>query len=128
MINKIYEFEYLSEVKLKGDSRTNEFCATVELKIGESVVVEKKGRGIFLGRVINKVSVDKYTETGYAYVGSAGEAVAAYIDAIDKEKRKAELEKILEKEVERLDKEKRYAYYCTFDNKFKELYSEYKEL
>ena len=128
MKEKVYEFEYLSEVKLKGDSRTNEFCATVELNIGESVVVEKKGRGIFLGRIINKKGTDAYIETGYAYIGGAGHAVAAYIDAIEKAKRKEELEKILEKEVARLDKEKRYLYYCTLDDKFKELYNEYQGL
>lgn len=125
---KQYEFEYLSEVKLKGDSRTNEFCATVELNIGESIVVEKKGRGIFLGRIINKVSVDKYTETGYAYIGSAGDAVAAYIDTIEKAKRKEELGKQMEAKFKEIDKERKFEYYATLDEDFKALYEAYKGL
>lgn len=48
---KMYEFEYLSEAKLKGSSRSNCFISAIELKIGDCVVVEKKGRGIFLGKI-----------------------------------------------------------------------------
>lgn len=123
---KTYEFEYLSEARLKGSSRSNYFMSAIDIKIGDCVVIEKIGRGIFLGRITE--ICDYGSETDYMLVGKAGKAVIDYIDALDKEKRKAELEKILEKEVERLDKEKRYAYYCTFDDKFKELYKEYKEL
>ena len=33
-----YEFEYLSEAKLKGGCRTNCFTSAIELKVGDAVV------------------------------------------------------------------------------------------
>ena len=49
---RTYEFEYLSEVKLKGDCRTNCFMSAIDLKVGDCVVIERENRGIFLGRII----------------------------------------------------------------------------
>lgn len=86
---KMYEFEYLSEAKLKGDCRTNCFTSAIELKVGDCVIIEKNGRGIFLGRITEACDCDYQTD--YIYVGKAGETVTAYIDALEKEKRKEEL-------------------------------------
>lgn len=123
---KMYEFEYLSEAKLRGSSRTNCFTSAIELKIGDCVVVEKKGRGIFLGKITEVCSND--CETDYAYVGKAGEAVTAYIDALEKEKRKEELRIQMEAKFKEIDKERKFEYYATLDESFGALYKEYKEL
>ena len=123
---KTYEFEYLSEAKLKGDSRTNCFTSAIELKVGDCVVVEKKGRGIFLGKITEVCEYD--CETDYAYVGKAGEAVTAYIDALEKEKRKEELRAEMEAKFKEIDKERKFEYYATLDESFGELYKEYKGL
>ena len=123
---KMYEFEYLSEAKLKGSSRTNCFTSAIELKVGDCVVVEKIGRGIFLGRIVDIDADD--CNTDYAYIGKAGEVVTAYIDALEKEKRKEELRAEMEAKFKEIDKERKFEYYATLDASFGELYKEYKSL
>ena len=122
---KIYEFEYLSEARLS-NRRTNCFTSAIELKVGDCVVVEKIGRGIFLGKITEVCEYD--CETDYAYVGKAGEAVTAYIDALEKEKRKEELRVQMEAKFKEIDKERKFEYYATLDESFGALYKEYKEL
>lgn len=122
---KMYEFEYLSEARLS-NRRTNCFTSAIELKVGDCVVVEKDGRGIFLGRITEVCDCD--CPTDYAYVGKVGEAVIAYIDALEKEKRKEELRAQMEAKFKEIDKERKFEYYATLDESFGELYKEYKEL
>ena len=55
----------------------------------------------------------------YMYIGKSGEAVSAYIDAVDKEKRKEELIAF-----KKIDKERKFEYYATLDDGFRELYKE----
>ena len=124
---KTYEFEYLSEAKIKeSNRRTNCFISAIELKVGDCVVIEKDGRGIFLGRITEVC--DYGCETDYAYVGKAGEVVSAYIEALDKEKRKEELRVQMEAKFKEIDKERKFEYYATLDESFGALYKEYKEL
>lgn len=53
----------------------------------------------------------------------SGEVVSAYIDAVNKEKRRTEIANELEKRIANLDKERKFEYYATL-----ELYKEYREL
>lgn len=122
---KAYYFEYLSEAKLS-NCRTNCFTSALELTVGDCVVVEKKGRGIFLGRIVDIDEDD--CNTDYAYIGKAGEVVTAYIDALEKEKRKEELRAEMEAKFKEIDKERKFEYYATLDESFGELYKEYKGL
>ena len=133
---KMYEFEYLSEAKLKGGCRTNCFTSAIELKVGDCVVIEKDGRGIFLGRITEVCDCD--CQTDYAYVGKAGETVTAYIETLEKEKRKEELRVQMEAKFKEIDKERKFEYYATLEGwhaaqaamheSFGELYKEYKSL
>ena len=95
-----------------------------EYEIGDTVVIEKEGRGIFLGRVIGKALTQDVE--GYNIIMDID--VAAYFDAIEKEKKRAELRKEMEAKFAELDKEKKYAYYATLDKEFGELYEEFKNL
>lgn len=122
---KTYEFEYLSEARLS-NRHTNEFTSTLDLKVGDCVIVEKKGRGIFLGRITEVYDCD--CNTDYTYIGKAGEGVTAYIDALEKEKRKEELRTQMEAKFKEIDKERKFEYYATLDESFGELYKEYKGL
>ena len=93
--------------------------------------MRKIGKGIFLGRITDIYDCD--CNTDYIYVGKAGETVTAYIDALDKEKRKEELRAQME-----IDKERKFEYYATLEGwhaaqaamheSFGALYKEYKEL
>ena len=118
-----YAFEYLSEALLRsprmGEAKTYE-----EYKIGDTVVIEKEGRGIFLGRVIGK-ALSKDVE-GYNIVMKVD--VAAYFEAIEREKRRAEIANELEERIANLDKLKKYEYYATLDKEFGRLYEEFKNI
>lgn len=122
---KTYYFEYLSEARLS-NCRTNCFTSALELTVGDCVVVEKKGRGIFLGRIVDIDADD--CNTDYAYVGTAGKAVVSYVNALEKEKRKEELRAEMEAKFKEIDKERKFEYYATLDESFGELYKEYKGL
>lgn len=123
----VYEFEYLSEALL-ASRRTNYLASTIELKEGDTIVIEKEKRGIFLGRIIGHIDCADGCTGDYKYVGNAGETVAAYLDAIEREKKRAEVAKLLEEQIAHLDKEKKYAYYATLDEGFKELYDAYRAI
>ena len=123
---RTYEFEYLSEVKLRDRRSTNCFMSAIDLKVGDCVVIERENRGIFLGRIIG--AYDCECNTDYILVGKSGEVVSAYVDAVDKEKRRTEIANELEERIANLDKERKFEYYATLDNSFRELYKEYKEL
>lgn len=123
----VYEFEYLSEALLY-NRRTNYITSAVELKEGDKIVIEKEKRGIFLGRIIGHIDCADGCNSDYKYVGNAGETVTAYIDAIEREKKKAELRQEMEAKFAELDREKKYAYYATLDEEFKELYDAYRAI
>ena len=93
-------------------------------------------RGIFLGRITDIYDCD--CNTDYIYIGKTGETVTAYIDALDKEKRRTEIANELEERIANLDKERKFEYYATLEGwhavqaamheSFGVLYKEYKEL
>ena len=123
---RTYEFEYLSEVKLRDRRSTNCFMSAIDLKVGDCVVIERENRGIFLGRIIGVYDCE--CNTDYILVGKSGEVVSAYVDAVDKEKRKEELMAQMEAKFEEINRERKFEFYATLDNGFRELYKEYKEL
>ena len=53
--------------------------------------------------------------TDYILVGKSGEVVSAYIDAVDKEKRKEELIAQMEEKFKKIDKERKFEYYATLE-------------
>ena len=117
----VYDFEYLAD-----NGRTNVVVSEVELKEGDTIVIEKRDRGIFLGRITGINDIIDAASITYKYVQHVD--LAAYFDAIEKEKKKAELRKEMEAKFAELDKEKKYAYYATLDEGFKALYDEYTRL
>ena len=123
---RTYEFEYLSEVKLRDRRSTNCFMSAIDLKVGDCVVIERENRGVFLGRIIG--AYDCECNTDYILVGKSGEVVSAYIDAVDTEKRKEELITKMEAKFKEINKERKFEYYATLDDSFRELYKEYREL
>ena len=118
-----YAFEYLSEALLKSP-RMGEAKTYDEYEIGDTVVIEKEGRGIFLGRVIGK-ALSKDVE-GYNIVMKAD--VAAYFEAIEKEKKRKELMGLMGEKFKEIDKLKKYEYYATLDKEFGRLYEEFKNI
>ena len=118
-----YAFEYLSEALVK-NPRMGEAKTYEEYEIGNTVVIEKEGRGIFLGRVIGK-ALSKDIE-GYNIVMKVD--VAAYFEAIEREKKRQELMELMEEKFREIDKLKKYEYYATLDKEFGRLYEEFKNI
>lgn len=118
-----YAFEYLSEALIK-NPRMGEAKTYEEYEIGDTVVIEKEGRGIFLGRVIGK-ALSKDVE-GYNIVMKVD--VAAYFEAIEREKKRKELMGLMEEKFREIDKLKKYEYYATLDKEFGRLYEEFKNI
>ena len=61
-----------------------------------------------MGRITGKIDCN----SGYKYVGNAGETVAAYIEAIEKEKRRTEIANELEERIANLELYKEYKGLC----------------
>lgn len=118
-----YCFEYLSEALIK-NPRLGDALTDGVYENGDTVVIEKAGRGIFLGRIIGP-SIKEDIE-GYNIVQKVD--VSAYFDAIEREKRREELMGLMEEKFKEIDKIKRYEYYATLDKGFGELYEEFKNL
>ena len=118
-----YAFEYLSEALIK-NPRVGEAKTYEEYEIGDTVVIEKEGRGIFLGRVIGK-ALSKDVE-GYNIVMKVD--VSAYFEAIEREKKRQELMGLMEEKFREIDKLKKYEYYATLDKEFGRLYEEFKNI
>ena len=129
---RTYEFEYLSEVKLS-NRRASCFMSAIDLKVGDCVIIEKENKGrasmlrkqpcVFLGRIIGVYDCEGWhaaqaamqCNTDYILVGKSGEVVSAYIDAVDKEKRKEELIAEMEAKFKKIDKERKFEYYATLE-------------
>lgn len=126
-----YEFSYLSEIFMdckKGDSfRTNTLISAEPLKYLDTVVIYKKGRGLFLGRIEKDLSAVKADEKcEYEFVQHID--LSDFFFYIDRKKQKKELEEAMKIKLKQLDKEKKYEYYAVLDEDFKSLYDKYKSL
>ena len=86
----------------------------------------------------SSLAYDCECNTDYMYIGKSGEVVSAYIDALDKEKRREELIAEMEAKFKKIDKERKFEYYATLEgwhaaqaamhDDFRELYKEHREL
>lgn len=120
-----YEVEYLSMCLVKGTVKTTIVKSEKELSIGDTIVVEKENKGVFLGRVFKEM--EEYKErVEYRYVQDID--LKEYFAGIEREKRKEELKKEMEKKFAEIDKIKKYEYYANLDDSFKAIYDEYKML
>ena len=128
----VYAVEYMSTILSdKINRRAVIISAHKELNVGDTIVVEKKNQGLFLGKVISEdecndlIDVCKSNDN-YKYVQHID--LSAWYNAIDRAKKKKELEAEMEKKFKEIDKYKKYEYYASFDADFGELYSQYKNL
>lgn len=128
----VYAVEYMSTILSdKINRRAVMISAHKELNIGDTIVVEKKNQGLFLGKVISEDECNDLTDVCkssdiYKYVQHID--LSAWYDAIERAKKKKELEAEMEKKFKEIDKYKKYEYYASLDADFGELYSQYKKL
>lgn len=120
-----YEVEYLSMCLTKGTVKTTIVKSEKELSIGDTIVVEKEDKGVFLGRIFKEMK-DFKERVEYRYVQDID--LKEYFAGIEREKRKEELKKEMEKKFAEIDKIKKYEYYANLDDSFKAIYDEYKML
>lgn len=120
-----YEIEYLSVCLVKGIAKTVVIKSNKSLSVGDTIVVEKENNGVFLGRVFKEIE-DNKERVEYRYVQDID--LKEYFAGIEREKRKEELKKEMEKKFAEIDKIKKYEYYANLDDSFKAIYDEYKML
>lgn len=128
----VYAVEYMSTILSdRINRRAVIISAHKELNVGDTIVVEKKNQGLFLGKVISEDECNDLTDVckssdNYKYVQHID--LSAWYDAIDRAKKKKALEAEMEKKFKEIDKYKKYEYYASLDADFGELYSQYKNL
>ena len=120
-----YEVEYLSMCLTKGIMKTTIIKSEKELSVGETIVVEKEDKGVFLGRVFKEIKEEK-EKVEYRYVQDID--LKEYFAGIERKQRREELKKEMEKKFAEIDKIKKYEYYANLDDSFKAIYDEYKML
>ena len=132
---KLYKIEYANGVLMKSRKSSTQYVySDKELKNGDFIVVEHKGYGLFLGKIIEDVTNDLclesdeevITEFEYRYVQHID--LTDYFAAIEKAKRKAELKTKMINQFRKIDEEKKYQYYAELDEEFKKIYEEYKNI
>lgn len=120
-----YEVEYLSMCLVKGTVKTTIVKSEKELSVGDTIVVEKEDKGVFLGRIFKEMK-DFKEKVEYRYVQNID--LKEYFAEIERKQRREELKKEMEKKFAEIDKIKKYEYYANLDDSFKAIYDEYKML
>lgn len=131
---KVYSVSYASGMFRKGGYSETDIYSTKKLKIGDFVVVEHIGYGIFIGQVVDSTFEDDSRVSDkeirerieYRYIQDID--LTDYMAEIKKAERKEELKSEMEEMFRAIDKEQKFEYYSTIDNDFKKLYDEYKNL
>lgn len=131
---KFYKITYASGIlNSSGYNQEKIIFSTQELEIEDFVVIESKGKGVFIGKVIEDVTDfikedidDPYDITQYRYIQKID--LSNWINEIEKKKRKEKLEQEMKDQFKRIDEKKKYEYYASIDDEFKKIYDEYKEL
>lgn len=134
---KFYKIMYASGILNSSGYKQEEIIfSTQELEIEDFVVIESKGNGVFIGKVIEDVTDfikedeedidDPYDITQYRYIQKID--LSNWINEIEKKKRKEKLEQEMKDQFKRIDEKKKYEYYASIDDEFKKIYDEYKEL
>lgn len=122
---KTYVVEYASNM-FTDNPKQNCINSYEELKEGEYIVVEHKGYGVFIAKVMH-LNYDSF-DYDYPYRYLQRIDLSDYLDKIERQKRKEELEKEMEKRLENIDKKLKLKYYASVDSEFKKLFDEYEDL
>ena len=132
---KVYNFRYCGTLYGSHyDEKHGTLVSTQELKKDDTVVVEKLHVGVFIGKIEEDVSNNTrfkvcnekeklIQDVGYKYLKKVD--ISDFMEEQEKRIRKQELQKLMEKKFEELDKEMKYKFYAENNDEMKELYDEY---
>ena len=130
---KVYSVSYASGMFRDNGYQNTEIYSEKKLKIGDFIVVEHIGCGLFIGQVLEDYSeITDYTDKEikeyieYRYIQDID--LTDYIAEVKKAERKKELKAEMEARFKIIDKEQKFEYYSKIDKEFSELYDEYKSL
>lgn len=123
---KTYVVEYASSM-FTDNPKQNCINSYEELKEGEYIIVEHEGYGVFIAKVLY-FNYDGSVDYDYPYRYLQHIDLSDYLDKIERQKRKEELEKEMEKRLENIDKKLKLKYYASVDSEFKKLFDEYESL
>lgn len=124
--NYLYMVKYASGILLNKDRQCQLISSTKKLKVGQFIIVEHIGCGIFIGRVSEFKGIDENNDCEYVFLKHVD--VSDWARKVDNQKRKKELEAEMESMFKSLDKKKKYEYYAEIDDTFRDLLLEYNQL
>ena len=121
-----YEVTYLSTIDTRYfDEKVTTISSKVKLSEGADIIIHKDNQGLFLGRVNDLIDRGN-DELRYQFVDYVD--LTNFYKEQEKAEKRAELEKQMEQELKKIDKEHKYEYYSTLDEHFNNLYREYQTL
>lgn len=132
---KVYEVDYASGMFRYNNRQSTSIYSTKELKVGDFIIVEHIGYGVFIGQVVMDVSKIDYEdcsdneikeELEYRYIQHVD--LSEYFNEIERQERKEKLKAEMEERFKAIDKEQKFKYYAELDSDFKAMYEEYKNL
>lgn len=128
---KIYTIEYASGMFNKKAFQTQLVYSEKKLNVGDFIVVEHIGFGVFIGKVAveyidDRTDEDILEDIKYRYIQDID--LSSYIDSVEKEKRKEELKIKMKERFAVIDEDRKFQYYADLDDELKKMYDEYKEL
>lgn len=124
--NYLYMVNYASGILLDRGRQCQLVSSTKRLKVGQFIIVEHIGCGIFIGRVSEFKGLDENNNCEYVFLKHVD--VSDWAKKVDNQKRKKELEAEMESMFKSLDKKKKYEYYAEIDDTFRDLLLEYNQL
>lgn len=124
--NYLYMVKYASGILLNKNGQCQLVSSTKKLKVGQFIIVEHIGCGIFIGRVSEFKGLDENNDCEYVFLKHVD--VSDWARKVDNQKRKKELEAEMESMFKSLDKKKKYEYYAEIDDTFRDLLLEYNQL
>lgn len=131
---KVYKFKYAST--MYGD-RFDEKYGTVfsdkTLKEKDTIIIEKVNVGVFIGEIVEditeyspmKIRTKEELINDIGYVCLKKVDISEFVERQNNRIRKKELQKLMERKFEELDKEMKYKFYAENNDEMKELYDEY---
>ena len=128
---RCYEIEYASTM-FADNKRQNAIYSYEKLNVGDYIVVERRGYGVFIAKV-TYAKPDDYVEDyklakKYDYWYLQHIDLSDYLEKIRKQEKRKEIEEEMEERLEHVDKKLKLKYYASMDDSFKELYDEYESL
>lgn len=124
----LYEVIYASGLLRKSPRQNSYITSHKKLKIGQFVVVEHIGCGVFIGKVVENRTDEEYNLETIEYRYLQNIDLSNWTRSLERKEEREKIKKEMELKFKQIDERKKYEYYAMVDEEFNNLYQKYKEL